>query len=66
MTPDISRCQGSMHIQFVEGGLDLSREYPRQQAGCGLVSVHVVKVGWGDEMNILPPLRIRYIVEKCF
>ena len=39
MVPDISWCHCSVNIQFVEGGLDLSEEYPIEQPGCGLVCV---------------------------
>ena len=30
-----------MHIQFMEGGLDLSSEHTTEQAGCGLMCVCV-------------------------
>ena len=42
MAPDVGRCHGGMHVHFVEGGLDLSREDAIEQAGCGLVCVYWV------------------------
>ena len=39
MFPYIIRCHGSMYIQFVECGFDLSKQHTIEEAGCGLMYV---------------------------